>query len=703
MKYYHVIYNSSEKGATGSPGFGVRSVTEGAPPELTSAMSDAEMFAFTPLGPSLVPSAIQQNPDIVLSQPPQYFFGSVNLSDKSRYYVLGRKVAVGFDYSFYKNGNATRPGNYVVDAYAFDTVPTATDFEILLENPASGSHHFIPASPAPRSDNEEMRRISLGHEPTMPSDSAPFNAQAPAELTGEAYDMLFAFIQSRKEGKPLMIRCKKEDAPRLMAMLARLVAPEMIVDLSFCSNYASEGKKKGVNIYFINEYYNQEIFKKQWTFYDFSAGDKVDTPERHTYIGEFKELIAKGDFATLHNKVRWCMSGMFDRFKDIGADGLRQLYCYFHDYDNFALRTVAMNDKFRSALCECFAENPKAQDRLNKSMQESFDHVSSLNHLLGWMTFVLRSKGVNFENLVDANRPAITAMVLQSPENFLAFRSEFKNNYEGALHFIDNAAYSRHLVQFVADRRYSPLFEEIFAAFRTDSPERIKKLVVHICAYSDNPEAPAWAKNRGGQVLRNLYNSLLSAVKSRSMTPDEAASLCRLLGKSRLPQSVIGPFIPLGMVLSQTESCIEPRMAEIFDLAVELNMNAYLSRIAGKVLNSPAIAPARVVPCFLENGIMTPQRLMVAVKNLAQPQKYWIEVLRHQKLKPRQMLDLLCDLNGLYLDDDTAMNFLRSYFPEAHAKIEKSRRPSVFSRLMGMFGKKSEDNDNNKTEKNKRK
>ena len=688
MKYYHVIYNSSEKGVSGSSGFGIRSVSEGTPPELTSAMADAEMFSFNQLGPAMVPSALQQNPDLILDVPPQYFFGLVTLNDKTRYYVLGRKVAVGFDYSFYKNGNATRPGNYVVDAYAFESVPTAADFEILLEDAAAGSRHFIPASPAPRADNEEMRGISLGSQPTLPPDDMPFTAKAPAKITPRALDVLFAYIRSRKTGKPLLLKTVIEEAPSLMAAVARLLPPEMLADMSFISDYNSEGKKKGVNIYIINQFYDQEIFKSQWTFCDFTAGDRVDTPERQAHYNEIEALVAKGDFDTLHSKVRWCMSDMFDRYKDIGPDALSQLYNYFHDYGNFALHTVALNDKFRAALCECFAEKPQEQQRLNRSVQVSFDNASNLKQMLGWMTFILRSTGVNFEKQIEANKAAMTAMILQSPENFLVFRIEFKSRYESALRFIDKSAYNRHLALYMADERYSELFEEIFENFRTDSPDRIKKLTSNLCAYGENPEAASWVRGRGNNVLRGLYGAILSAVKHRAMTPDDAVGLCNQLGRSRLPQSVLEPFMPLALLLSQAESGIEACLPQIFNLAKELGMNSYLCRIAPQIMQSPAISIADVVPYFLDNSVMTEQRIMVSSKKLAQPQKYWIEVLRYRKLKPQQMFDLLCDINGLFLDDASAMDFLSKYFPEAHAKIEKSRRPSIFDRIKSLFCKK---------------
>ena len=131
-------------------------------------------------------------------------------------------------------------------------------------------------------------------------------------------------------------------------------------------------------------------------------------------------------------------------------------------------------------------------------------------------------------------------------------------------------------------------------------------------------------------------------------------------------------------------------------------MKSYISRIAEKLLQSPGIEARSVVPYFLDNGIMTGQRIMLSARKLAQPQKHWVEVLRHSKLKPQQMLDLLCDINGLMMNDTMAMDFLERYFPEAHEKIEKSRQPSIMSRIvsifLGMFGKgkSTADKDNNK-------
>ncbi|MDE6741230.1 MAG: hypothetical protein K2J58_02745 [Muribaculaceae bacterium] len=136
MKYSHVIYNSSEKNRSGGVGFGVRSATAGISPQLLSAMEQNGVFSFKESNVSLSPSALFENPDLIKQTAPSYFFQSIAMPDAGKGYVMGRKIAVGFDYTFYVNGRQGRLGNYVVDSYVFPQCPTAEDFEILLENPA---------------------------------------------------------------------------------------------------------------------------------------------------------------------------------------------------------------------------------------------------------------------------------------------------------------------------------------------------------------------------------------------------------------------------------------------------------------------------------------------------------------------------------------------------------------------------------------
>ena len=44
MKYYHIIYNSSEKPMDGGVGFGIRTATEGTPDGLIKAVKSINFF-----------------------------------------------------------------------------------------------------------------------------------------------------------------------------------------------------------------------------------------------------------------------------------------------------------------------------------------------------------------------------------------------------------------------------------------------------------------------------------------------------------------------------------------------------------------------------------------------------------------------------------------------------------------------------------
>ena len=58
MKYYHLIYNSSEKGISGSYGFGIRSITENAPADLGQLLTDNQLFRFKYINAGKLPTAV---------------------------------------------------------------------------------------------------------------------------------------------------------------------------------------------------------------------------------------------------------------------------------------------------------------------------------------------------------------------------------------------------------------------------------------------------------------------------------------------------------------------------------------------------------------------------------------------------------------------------------------------------------------------
>lgn len=462
MTYHHVIYNSSEKSKTGSVGFGVRCSTAGTPVELTAAMEENDIFSFAEAGPSLSPSALAANPDAIRQIVPTYFFRSVPLPDKSRAFVLGRKIAVGFDYTFYLNGKPGRLGNYVVDSYVFPTPPTAKEFEILLEDADAGSNHFIPSSPVPTPDNREMIEISLGHNPDLPVEERPFSSRSLLKAGPQAIELLFSFIQGRKEEKPVLVKSDVATPPRLMAELALLVPQNQIENLTFITNHTDEGKKKGVNIAFINEYYSFEIFKKQWVWLDLEANGQCTGAEASLFRETVRNYVEQGDLEAVRKLVGWCLSPMYEKGKSFSSGTQTQLYNYVYNYPAFDIRQVATDADLRATLNDYFISNPEEKRRFDVSLQEWFDSLRDLDGLWQWMDFILAAGPIDCNKAIEANKTVVTNAVFETKDAFASFFQRFNNRFQDVLRFVDMAAFPEndaYLSAMPADwERLYPLF-----------------------------------------------------------------------------------------------------------------------------------------------------------------------------------------------------------------------------------------------------
>lgn len=444
MKYRHIIYNSSEKNRSGAVGFGVRSATRGISEHLIESMDEQGLFAFTAVGKSLTPSALAADPDMIRGIVPTYYFRTVNETDGRKAFILGRQIAVGFDYTFYLNGKPGRLGNYVVDAYIFDECPRADEFEIFLENPGEGNNHFIPASPAPVADNQEMVSISLGHNPDLDMEERGFQAKRPAEINGKVIDLLFAFIKSRKEGKPLLVKADIETPPRLMASLARLLPENELENMTFLTNHADEGKKKGVNIVFVNEYYGFDIFPGQWVIFDLKRGDTINTTESQVFAPIVEQYAREGNFAGIHRMIGWCMSETYEESKGVSRNTQTDLYRYLYEPENFELSHIPADRDLYRILSAYIKRHPGSESALMLKLQREYDDIENMSGLKQWIDYILSIRDIDCSRLLDENRRAITVNVFEDPETFRDFYSYYKGDWEKVMPFLEREAFPDH-------------------------------------------------------------------------------------------------------------------------------------------------------------------------------------------------------------------------------------------------------------------
>ena len=480
MKYTHLIYNSSEKNRAGGVGFGVRSATEGLSEEIIRLLEQNEIFSFSELGEDISSGKLSENPDSIRQIVPVYFFRSLSMPDRSRIYALGRKMAVGFDYTFYLNGKPGRLGNYVVDTYIFPEVPGAEEFEILLESAASDSNSFIPADPAPRPENEEMRSISIGHKPDLPIEERPFSATARPIVTLQTISLLFAFISAMKEGKPVLVKADTATPPELMAALATLVPEEQIQNLTFISNHSDEGKKQGVNIVFINEYYTFEIFRKQWVMLDLTKDETFESEESRIFRPMVEKYVEEGDLQSVRNLTGWCLSDIYDRSKALPRLTQEQLFSYLYDFPSFNLHNLETDPDLLKILSSYLADNPEKKAPLLSLLENEYNGISGLEDLYRWINLILHINPIDTSAVTGYKKEQISQIVFSDPKVFAKFFRRYRDNWgKVSATFLTPDSFRNHnaFLSALTPAEWEMLYPAFLAEFKDNRKYLIKRMI----------------------------------------------------------------------------------------------------------------------------------------------------------------------------------------------------------------------------------
>lgn len=788
MKHLHVIYNSSEKNRSGGVGFGVRSATAGISPQLLTAMEQNGIFSFKESNVAISPSALIENPDKITETPASYFFQVLALGPQEKAYVLGRKVAVGFDYTFYLNGRPGRLGNYVVDSYVFSSCPDYEDFEVLLESPAPGSRRFIPADPAPKPGNEEMRSISVGHCPDLPQEDVSLKAESRPAITPQAISLLFAFLQSRKEGKPLLVKSDAKASAPLMAALAIMMPQEHIDEITFVSNYNEQGRKNGFNIFFINENYRFEIFPNQWVVFDARKGERFDSEEANLFEGTVAEYGASGNYVGIRALVRWCLSSIYETSKSYPRAAQKAMFDFVNAYDKFQLLQLASDSQLRRLMRTYLADHPKEGSKIQDSLQQMLDENPA--DIEKWLEMVLQIGSAHISEPIDVsevwreNKRAINDYVFRDSTTFIGFYNRFSNYWQELLdNVIDSSRFAqnesflsdfngkqwsalyphflghrnidkKYFLQKLLECRYnirreerdaliikeipdpkdrvtlllsymrehadddrvinafSPLliesarplghtnydFFEIFPnkienttftplytfsleTARLDYADDIREFDKKLKQLLSSPLGNGWLEGRDSNpTLSRLYDALKKRLYTQEMSYKEGLILAdRICGVKSIEN-----FGLLRIVLNH-ETCIPAaHIRNVWKIAEELDDRNYL-----KIL----------VPEYLKAGSPEIMREIIHKEYLSRKEalEYALQLGKERKglTYVMTLTDMIEDAQGKLdflvtecgFSDEQAMSLLERYQPEAHKKILKLRKPSIWSRLSGMFKK----------------
>lgn len=415
MKYYHVIYNSSEKGIEGGRGFCFRTYTKGTPANYLTALQENDLLNYSQGEcEQLMPKALKDDPDKIKNFPTTYFFRRLAIDGKP-IYVLGRTIPVGFDYTFYVKYAAGRMGNYVTDCYLFDENPGTEVLQMLYENPAVGSNRFIPADPAPKEDNEEMKSLSLGQQEALPEDAKSFNAAVLDSISDTAVKALFSLIEAKKNEKILVVRTEWKDAASIVADMYRMLPDDIVGDFGFVTNYQEEGVPKNTQIIFTNEYYMYSFSDNMAIKYN-TADTWVETAEYITFGDALRKDLANGDMKAVHNRVKWLLSDAYYKVKEKSKETNAAFYQYCIVPEEFSLSALDTNEEFTVLLAEHVRKNEKNKEPFMSLVDNKIKSISTAKDAANVVDYIemLEKKGFDVVAMGDKYKSFITEMVSSS-------------------------------------------------------------------------------------------------------------------------------------------------------------------------------------------------------------------------------------------------------------------------------------------------
>lgn len=427
MKYYHIVYNSSQRTQDGSAGLGVRTYTKGTPKEYINLLKDDEFFNYNSgdlSQPS--PKALMEDGKIILNYPATYRFAKLFSAETGKViYVLSRTVSVGFDYPYYVKFVAARVDNFVTDAFVFEDFPTDKTFEILYENPAPGNQCFIPRDRVPSPENHEMQTLSLGEMGLLEDEEKSFACQELGQVSELSFELLFAYIESCRLRLPLLVKCSATDAPSLMADLIRLLPAEMQKETFFYTNYQLEGVKEGYKVFFVNEHYKYDYESTgQFYVFDMTQNTKVATDESGTYREEWKRLFHDNNKDEYLKRLKWVLSPAYEMVRGKSEATKHLFFDYMVDQKSFNFNHVFNGDEeLLTALKDYFAKDRSHQQLFDKHLEAylTSDRIKG-NDLLSLLKFVdkLESKGFKLNEVVAYSKKAVSGKLLETPQELKA-------------------------------------------------------------------------------------------------------------------------------------------------------------------------------------------------------------------------------------------------------------------------------------------
>ena len=455
MKYYHVIYNSSEASMLGGTGFGLRTATEGTPDSLLKAIDaltlfpadDWETYQNTP-----TPEQIMQNPACMDNIPKDYAVTAISDSQGNIYHLIARRAYVGFDYSFYKTNAPTRPGNFVIDYYIFDKTPDSSAYQILYEKAFPESNHFIPASVRPTDDNEEMRTISIGKQPLLPADDKPFTADVENALDKDVVKLFFHFLAAKQAGKKLYVKADRQKALKITADFYRMLDAKSATEIHTRVNHRAEGPNEFFDIYFILDSYPHQVYPGGfYSYIELDSATMPDTDEAKTFSHELQDFVSASfneNKSDIDDILRWLLMPEYSSVKKLSkvTNDAFFLYCIQpgnFSYNNFKDKQGHLNDEFLNVLMPYTKKeknNAQLFDSIVKETINDANYADIIQLIREFHKF--EALGFDMKENCNAVKQHVSECILTSPDVLRGVLD--KIGYDSVVQFFDKDVFERN-------------------------------------------------------------------------------------------------------------------------------------------------------------------------------------------------------------------------------------------------------------------
>ena len=543
MKYYHVIYNSSQKGLNGSNGFGIRTATEGTPREYLDAIVKGvadNKFAnvVTNCNVPLPQELMETEGKAILRVPPRYFFQTLDVIGGRKLYTLGRNIYVGFTETFYykdKEGNilgkSGRMGTYLIDMYIFEECPSKEVFDILYEQPAKDEYgkdcnSFVPKDPSPFRDNFEMANLTTGDPVMLEPEERKFTSIVNT-FSPKVIDLLLAIMDAKLSNRQLFVKYPWQQTHQLIADAFRFLPDNNISELSFSTNYTGNGFNATANVLFINEYYKAQFIGKG-LLVDLEA-TTYQGNEAKAFRSPIEEAMKENDYGKIRKIVAWVLSPAYKTLGDASADTKAVLFIYSQIPDDFKIKMVDEakdRDELVSKMARYFSQSRDNNSRFLNVLTEKIDLCNNINEIIRAVKDLeyYESKGIDVNSVINDQWRHINDVIMNPIE---------KNNALQAINHLNLKVVRKYTNDLHDGRDRSDLAIYLLEVWKDNMPKQLNSIKDYLVkTKNDNYELYKLILKNFNSLFQDIYQRLVS-----NITPNNISNV-----RSLLEENIISPL-----------------------------------------------------------------------------------------------------------------------------------------------------------------